>query len=123
MPLTTFTGCCGAARSTLTTASCGVPIATGSARSFRAGSSAFGWWCAHAVEALDSIPLVAFRGTHGSGRQSGQSRQYRLLSKSQGLGLSLVGVCERFGFGGQATILPDRSHSYPRVSFIVDDQN
>ena len=53
-------------------------------------------------------PLVVFRGTYGSGRQSGQLRQYQLLPKSQGLALSLAGVCERYGFGGQAMILPNR---------------
>jgi hypothetical protein len=38
--------CGGAGRSTTPTGPCGMPIASGTTRSIRAGTSGFGWWCA-----------------------------------------------------------------------------
>jgi hypothetical protein len=58
--------CCGAARSATATGSCGVPIATGSARMVRAGASDFGWWCAHAADPLGSVPLASGGDQRGS---------------------------------------------------------
>jgi hypothetical protein len=56
-------GCGGAGRSTIPAGSCGVPVAMGATRAIGPGPLGFGWWCAHAVEALASAPLVAFRAT------------------------------------------------------------
>jgi Sulfatase-modifying factor enzyme 1 len=58
---------------------------------------------------------------HRSGRHAGQSRQYRLLSKSQGLGLWLIRVGGRDSFRCQAVILSNRSQSRPSGPCVAAD--
>jgi hypothetical protein len=63
---------CGAARST-TAGACGVPFASGGSRTTGTTTSGFGWWCAHAVDPLASVPLVSggeSRGDLSSGVHS-----------------------------------------------------
>jgi hypothetical protein len=88
--------CCGAARSSTTTGTCDVPIATGATRTIRSGSSDFGR-CSQPFNRCDSglcpsgfwgspeafTPLVAFRETHRCGRQSGQSRHLSSYPKAK----------------------------------------
>src|SRR5215475_381124 len=58
--------CCGAARSTTPPGTCGVPFASGTARTVGTGSSGFGWWWSHAVDPLSSVPLVSGAVQRGS---------------------------------------------------------
>ena len=66
-------GCCGAARSSMSSGTCGVPVAAAIIRSVDSGASGFGWWCAHGLDLwcsglCPSGLWAESRGVYPSGR-------------------------------------------------------